>query len=154
VIGVSEYVDLPAWGISRMRAKIDTGALSCALHVENIKERAGRVRFEVRLHRSHREKRVAVEAAVARRGLVRSSNGEVEKRLFVLAPVRIGNVTRNVELGLVDRRSMIYRMLIGRGALARGFLVDPGRRFVLGAEPSRARSRPVTESVRAKARLA
>ncbi len=138
VIGVTEYVDLPAWGVHELRAKIDTGALNCALHVENVHEHAGYVCFEVRLHRSRSERRVAVEAEIARRGLVRSSNGGVEKRLFVRASIQIGPLVREVELGLVDRRAMIHRMLIGRRALERGFLVDPGRRFVLaGPRPKR-----------------
>jgi hypothetical protein len=132
VIGVTEYVDIPEWRILRLRAKIDTGARSSALHVEHIRElRSGRVRFDVRLSRNQSERRVTVEANVARRGRVRTSNGEVETRVFVLITLRIGPVEREVELSLVDRGRMIFRMLIGRRALAHAFLVDPSRRYVL-----------------------
>jgi hypothetical protein len=132
IIGVTEYVDIPEWRILRLRAKIDTGARSSALHVENVRELAsGRVRFDVRLSRSESERRVTVEAPVARRGRVRASNGEVETRIFVLIGVRIGPVERAIELSLVDRDRMIFRMLIGRRALAHAFLVDPSRRYVL-----------------------
>lgn len=149
IIGVAEYVDLPAWHIWRLRAKIDTGARSSALHVENIRELgAGRVRFDVRLSRNQHERRVTVEARVARRGQVRPSSGELEARIFVAVRVRIGPVEREIELSLVDRGRMIYRMLIGRRALAHAFLVDPSRRYVLRspAEPeaSTARSSPRT----------
>ena len=52
LIGWNEYVDIPEWGIERLRAKIDTGAWSSALHVENIEELPrGRVCFDVVLHR-------------------------------------------------------------------------------------------------------
>ena len=132
IIGVTEYVDIPAWRILRLRAKIDTGARSSALHVENIRELgAGRVRFDVRLSRSESDRRVTVEARIARRGQVRPSSGEPEQRIFVAVKVRIGPVEREIELSLVDRGRMIFRMLIGRRALAQAFLVDPGRRYVL-----------------------
>ncbi len=138
VIGVTEYVDLPEWRILRLRAKIDTGARSSALHVENIRELAfDRVRFEVRLSRNRSERRVTVEAKVARRGGVRASNGEVEERIFVAVRLRIGAIEREIELSLVDRGRMIFRMLIGRRALAHAFLIDPSRRYVLGKSAPR-----------------
>ncbi len=132
IIGVTEYVDIPQWRISSLRAKIDTGARSSALHVENIRELGlGRVRFAVRLSRNRSDRRVTVEAPIARRGRVRPSTGELEARIFVAIRVRIGPVEREIELSLVDRGRMIFRMLIGRRALAHAFLVDPSRRYVL-----------------------
>lgn len=132
VIGVTEYVDLPEWRILSLRAKIDTGARSSALHVENIRELgSNRVRFDVRLSRSQSERRVTIEAKIARRGGVRPSSGELQARIFVSTRVRIGPVEREIELSLVDRGSMIFRMLIGRRALAHAFLIDPSRRYVL-----------------------
>ena len=132
VIGVTEFVDIPDWRVLRLRAKIDTGARTSALHVENIHELgAGRVRFDVRLSRSESDRRVTVEARVSRRGHVRPSNGELEARIFVAVRVRIGPVEREIELSLVDRGRMIFRMLIGRSALAHAFLVDPSRSYVL-----------------------
>ena len=138
VIGVTEYVDIPAWRIRRLRAKIDTGARSSALHVENIRELgADRVRFDVRLSRSESQRRVTVEARIARRGQVRPSSGELTVRIFVAVKVRIGPVEREIELSLVDRGRMIFRMLIGRSALAHAFLVDPSRRYLLHAPSNR-----------------
>ena len=124
--------------------------------MENIRQLAsGRVRFDVRLSRSESERRVTVEAPVARRGRVRASNGQVETRIFVLIGLRIGPVLRKVELSLVDRGQMIFRMLIGRRALAHAFLVDPSRRYVL---KQTALAEPVTPKVTprksARARLA
>jgi hypothetical protein len=142
VIGVTEYIDIPEWRIARLRAKIDTGARSSALHVENIRELgSGRVRFDVRLSRTHSDRRVTVETRVVRRGQVRPSSGELETRIFVAVRVRIGPIEREIELSLVDRGRMIFRMLIGRRALAQAFLIDPSRRYVL-RPPSRQEAAP------------
>jgi hypothetical protein len=100
--------------------------------VENVRELPrGRVRFDVRLHRRLPERRVTVEAAIHRRGRVRSTSGDAEPRLFVFVGIHVGPVRKRVELGLVDRKNMIYRMLLGRSALSGAFLVDAGRRFLL-----------------------
>jgi hypothetical protein len=149
VIGVTEYVDIPEWRIARLRAKVDTGARSSALHVENIRELgSGRVRFDVRLSRSKSDRRVTVEARIARRGHVRPSSGELEARIFVAVRVRIGPVEREIELSLVDRGRMIFRMLIGRRALAHAFLVDPSRRYVL-RKPKRPTSKAAPQASKA-----
>jgi hypothetical protein len=133
LIGAVEAVDIPAWGVRRLPAKVDTGARTSALHVERVEELAGgRVRFDVRLHPSDPDGCVRVNAVVRRRGRVRVASGAEKPRLFVVARVRVGGVTRSIEIGLVDRRRMLYRMLLGRSALAGVFVVDPARRFVLG----------------------
>lgn len=139
MIGLAEYVDIPGWRIRGLRAKVDTGARSSALHVENLREVGrGRVRFDVRLHRLHSDRRVTVEAKVVRRARVRASTGVASTRIFVAMTVRIGSVVQEIELGLVDREHMLYRMLLGRMALAGHFLVDPSRRYLLTS----ARARP------------
>lgn len=132
VVGSAELVDLPEWGILGVRGKIDTGARTSALHVSNVREIGnGRVVFDVRLHRRKTDRIVHVEAAILRRGRVRSSTGHLQPRVFVTTTIRIGKIERSIELGLVDREHMIFRMLIGRTALVPGVLVDPGRRYVL-----------------------
>lgn len=143
LIGWNEYVDLPDWEISGLRAKVDTGARSSALHVENIELLPrNRVRFDVILSRRKRHRRVHVKTRVSRRGRVRSSTGHYETRIFVNARVRIGPVERDVELSLVDRERMIFRMLLGRTALAGAFLVDVGRDRLLTRPRRRKRARP------------
>ena len=132
LIGWNEYIDIPDWGVKRLRAKVDTGARSSALHVENIRELPReRVRFDVVLHRLERDRRVRVTTRIVRRGRVRSSTGHYESRIFVVAPLRIGAIELDVEVSLVDRERMIYRMLLGRSALAGPFLIDPARRHLL-----------------------
>lgn len=134
IIGVAEFVDFPDWGVKSLRARIDTGARTSALHVENVRVLAGsRVRFDVRLRRDDPAARVTVETKVSRKSPVRSSTGQTEARLFVKAHVRLGGREQQIEVGLVDRRHMLYRMLLGRSALERRFLVDVSRRYALGS---------------------
>jgi hypothetical protein len=142
VIGWTEYVHFPEWGIRRLRAKVDTGARSSAIHVEHIRELPGdRVCFEVVLNRKT-ARRVRVETAIRRRGRVRSSSGHQTSRIFVATRIRLGPEEREIELSLVDRGEMTYRMLLGRAALRRGFLVDVGRRMLVSAPPPGRRTRP------------
>jgi hypothetical protein len=132
VIGWTEYVDVPEWGIRDLRAKVDTGARTSALHVENVEELPrGFVRFDVVLHRAKRDRRVHVRTRISRRGRVRSSTGHQTSRLFVEATIRLGPVEKRVEVSLVDRQKMIHRMLLGRAALSGPFLIDVDRRMAL-----------------------
>jgi hypothetical protein len=134
LIGVAEYVDFPEWGILNLRARVDTGARTSALHVENVRQLSGaRVRFEVRLRKGDPGARVGVEAKIARRTAVRSSTGHSEPRLFVRAWIRLGGREQQIEVGLVDRSAMQYRMLLGRSALEHRYLVDVTKRYALGS---------------------
>ncbi len=148
VIGVAERIDLPDWGVSRLRAKIDTGARTSALHVNHIEELDGdRVRFSIVLHRNKRDERVTVEAPIVRRSRVRSSSGRSQERIIVSTRIVIGGVDKTIEVSLASRRRMIFRMLLGRSALAEDFLIDPSRRY-LCSSPAPKRSQ---RGVRAKA---
>lgn len=132
VIGWSEPVEFVDWGIGRIRAKVDTGARSSALHVEDLEELPdGRVRFSV--VRSRREKRppVAVVAEVVKWARVRSSTGQYRRRCFVRTRVRLGPVEKEIEISLVSREKMIFRMLLGRKALEHDFVVDVSRKNAL-----------------------
>jgi hypothetical protein len=151
VIGFAELVDLPEWGIARLRGKIDTGARTSALHVSNIREIGnGRVGFDVRLHRRKADVTVHVEAKIHRRGKVRPSSGHAQTRLFVSTILRIGPIERQIELSLVDRENMIYRMLVGRMAIGSGVLVDPSRRYALTKKSATGRKKTRRPPPRAK----
>lgn len=132
-IGYAERVALPDWGVRALTAKVDTGALSSALHVENICEwEDGWVSFDLILDGARKRTRKNVDARLARHGQVRSTTGELETRVFVRTKLVLGEVERDIEVGLVDRTRMNYRMLLGRRALAGRFVVDPARRYLLG----------------------
>jgi hypothetical protein len=100
------------------------------------------------MSRQHRDRRVAIEARVKRRTRVRSSLGHVEPRLIIEATLRIGPVLKRVELGLVCRKRLRCRMLLGRTALDSDFLVDSGRTCLLS------RRKSVKKSPRKKKRSA
>ena len=63
--------------------------------------------------------------------MVRSSNGEAELRLFIATEAALGAVRWPIELSLADRDLMGFRMLLGRAAIRRRFVIDPGRSFRL-----------------------
>ena len=134
-IGWAERIDLPEWGVKQLRAKTDTGARTSALHVEKVKTLArNRISFDVILHRKVRTRRVRVVTRISRRSRVRSSTGEYSYRYFVRTSMRVGTVEKEIEISLVDRGDMIFRMLLGRTALAGSFLVDPSRRNLSDAK--------------------
>jgi hypothetical protein len=136
IVGAAEYVDFPDWGVRGLSARVDTGARTSALHVENVELLgSSRVRFDVRLRRDDPAARVTVETKVSRRTPVRASTGSTEPRLFVKAHIRLGGREHLIEVGLVDRRHMLYRMRLGRSALERRYLVDVSKRYALGVAP-------------------
>lgn len=132
VVGWNEFVDFPAWGIRRLGAKVDTGAQTSALHVEDIELLGrGRIRFLVVVHRTKRDRHFPVTAKISRRARVRSSNGHYDSRYFVKTLMRMGSVEKEIELSLVDRGQMAHRMLLGRSALRGHFVVDVSKRHLL-----------------------
>ncbi len=116
-----------------MRAKIDTGARTSAIHVDRIESLSGgRVRFDIVVRERPRRRIVTAEADVIRWSTVRPSHGGAQQRPVVRARIAIGAIEREAEISLVSREGMLCRMLIGRRAL-RGLLVDPGQRYLLSA---------------------
>ena len=130
IAGWRERVDLPEWGVSGVRAKLDTGARTSALHVASVTELPdGRVAFAIVPGRRS-DRRIEVIADVVRRARVKSSTGAVTERQVVRTRLRLGPVEREIELTLVDRGTMIHRILIGRTGLD-GVIVDPARRYLI-----------------------
>ena len=130
VIGWKESIDLPEWGIFNITAKADSGARRSAIDVEKIVELPGnRVRFEVAANRREGVLRTTVTADIVHQTHVRSSNGQQHERYFVATVVRVGGVSKTIELSLSSRKHMQCRMLLGRKALEGHFLVDCAKSF-------------------------
>jgi hypothetical protein len=151
LIGVAERIDLPEWGVDQLRVKIDTGARTSALHVDAIEELPDdRVRFWVILDRKHAHRRVQVEAPISRRSRVRSSSGRAEERIFVVTRMKLGPVTKEIEVSLASREPMIFRMLLGRSALHHDFVVDPSHRYLQSPRKSKGTKRSKKKTVEKK----
>ena len=135
-VGWREWVALPDLGVAWVKAKVDTGARTSSLHAWDVEvdEDAGKVRFTVHPFQHDDERTTTVVAPLLDLREVRSSNGELERRPFVNTHLVIAGRRRRVELTLTNRDEMGFRMLLGRTALRRRFLVDPGRSFLGGGD--------------------
>lgn len=133
VIGWREWIALPQFGISAIRAKIDTGARSCALHVDSLDEfRVGEVvwlRFGVA---TRRRLIVTCTAPAIDRRPVTDSGGHTAERWFINATITLGGHQFDAEINLTNRGNMRFPMLLGRRALSGKFLVDPGGAYLCG----------------------
>ena len=139
VIGWREKIDLPEWGLQRVRAKTDTGARTSAIDVADI-ERLNdeEVRFRVVYHHDPEKVTRWIHAKIIRESTVKPSHGETQQRYVCQTLVRIGKVERRIEISLVSRKGMLCRMLLGRTALD-GILVDATRKYVLTDAKRRAK---------------
>jgi hypothetical protein len=127
-IGRWEWVALPGLLGERLRAKVDTGAATSALHASDarIVEEEGLTTVTFQILEDQPTVTLPVENFTA----VRSSNGEREVRPVVLLPLQVAGRTFNVLATLTDRSAMRYPVLLGRSTLAGRFIVDPGRRAI------------------------
>lgn len=139
MLGWREWVGLPGLGLSAIRAKIDSGARSSALHVDEycrFSERgAPWVAFRLS-NDGHGEATVEAVAPIFDERHVIDSGGHRTRRIFLRTPLRLAGVERDIEINLTDRHSMLFPMLLGRSAMARVFAVDPARSFLHGRLPA------------------
>ena len=140
-LGWREWASLPELGIDRIKAKLDTGARTSALHAFDLErfDRGGTemVRFEIHPEQRTADGAVTVERPVFDERWVRNSGGERELRPVIHTVVAIGDRTWPIELTLTRRDEMGFRMLLGRQALRKRALVDPGRSFRAGRRQKR-----------------
>lgn len=135
-IGWKEWCALPELNIREIKAKIDTGATTSAIHaiVLSISEYQGQkfVRFKVYPHQAdHYAPKICKARLVAFR-YVMSSNGQRERRYVIKTPITVGKLTFSTEITLTDRSPLRFRMLLGRMALKKNFLIEPGKSHLQG----------------------
>ncbi len=135
VLGWREWVDLPGLGLEAIRAKVDSGARTSALHVDAQWRfiEGGQPWVGFRLTPGATGGMTLQGAAVlADERDVTDSGGHRTRRAFIRTVLRLGGVEREIDINLTDRRGMRFPMLLGRTAMARAFTVDPARSFLHG----------------------
>lgn len=136
VIGWREWVSLPDLKIPHVKAKIDTGARSSSLHAFDLStyERGGQtfVRFKVHPIQRNTKTVIAVKAKVLEYRRIRSSNGISSLRPVIVTTVNWQGDSWPIELTLTGRADMGFRMLLGREAVRRRFVVDTAASYYGG----------------------
>lgn len=129
LIGRSEWCQLPKLNLPAIKAKIDTGAKTSAIHAINIEPFTHNghryVRFDVYPLQGNTDVLVRCQARMLGRRLVMSSNGQKENRYVISTPLKMGKQTWRIELTLANRDPLRFRLLLGREALGNRFLIDP-----------------------------
>ncbi|MCB1063580.1 MAG: ATP-dependent zinc protease [Verrucomicrobiae bacterium] len=142
VIGWREWLSFPELGIPGLKAKIDTGARSSALHTHDYEiyedpEGISRVRFHLHPLRGRADIELSCDAKVTGMREVKDSGGHIEHRPFITVAADLGGVVWPIEISLTNRESMRFRMLLGRTAIRGNFLIDTGRSYLLGKSLAR-----------------
>ncbi len=147
-LGWKEQVLLPEWGV-RMRAKLDTGARTSALHVEELEEigvhaHKGElvplVRLTLLVGRRDAPERRVIDAPVVGHRRVRDTRARPELRPVVQTRIVCGPVDVATDVTLTSREGMNFRMLLGRLSLAGHCVVDPAAGYLVTSTPPRART--------------
>ncbi|HSW69930.1 MAG TPA: ATP-dependent zinc protease [Gammaproteobacteria bacterium] len=137
-IGWREWVALPALGIHHIKAKIDTGARTSALHAfelrifnENGKDK---IAFDIHPLQNNVDVVISCTADIIDKRWVTDSGGHREERYVISTPIVLGDKTWPIEITLTERDTMLFRMLLGRSAIRKRFVVNPGRSFIKNKE--------------------
>lgn len=134
IIGWREWITLPELGIHKIKAKIDTGARTSALHAFSLnpftEKGKIKIRFDIHPLQHNNASIITCIADVVDKRLVTDSGGHEEERYVIQTPITIAGQTWSIEITLTERENMLFRMLLGRSALHRRFIVNPARSFV------------------------
>lgn len=135
-VGWREKVTLPEFSNKQFKAKMDTGARSSALHVDNLDLYTNgdqqMARFTILVGRRTDIERIQVSAPVIAVKSIKSSNGSVEERPTIRTLLHLNGDNWPIDITLTDRSNMKYRMLIGRDAMANKLRVCPSKSYLLG----------------------
>ena len=139
-LGWREWLALPDFGIDSIKAKVDTGARTSALHAFYVTPftRDGKqwVRFGMHPRQGCSSHEVHCEAPVVDRRMVTDSGGHREERFVIETTVLLGDAPIRTEITLTDRENMRFRMLLGRTAMKGQLIVNPGRSYLIGKKPT------------------
>lgn len=136
VLGSEEWCSFPELGIPAIKARVDSGAKTSALHAINIapfkKDAVDWVRFDINPIQNNLRTVIHCEALLIDKRIVKSSSGYREQRFVIQTNIKLGNDSWTIEMTLTNRDSMGFRMLLGREAMIGRILVDPEKQYLLG----------------------
>lgn len=135
VIGWREWVSLPNLNIPKIKAKIDTGARTSALHAFSLhpfitEDGQHKIRFDIHPLQHNNQDTVTCIADIVDQRIVTDSGGHSEERYVIQTFIKINDQVWPIEITLTERENMLFRMLLGRSALRKRFIVNPARSFV------------------------
>jgi hypothetical protein len=136
MLGWREWVGLPEFNIDQIKAKVDTGARSSALHAFIIDpyRKGGQRWIMFAIHPRQRNADVSIEchAPIKDRRMVSDSGGHKQRRYVIETRLILGQSLITTEMSLTNRDSMLFRMLIGRTAIYNRFIIDPNASYLQG----------------------
>lgn len=141
MVGWREWAVLPDLNIRAIKVKIDTGARTSALHAVDIeRERSNGkdlVNFIVQPLQRNNAVVIKAQAPLVDIRAVSDSGGHTENRFVISSPIVIGGMEKEIDITLTTRHGMLFRMLIGRTALAGDVIVDPAASYLCGRMSTR-----------------
>ncbi|WP_281298783.1 30S ribosomal protein S6--L-glutamate ligase [Flavobacterium limnophilum] len=144
ILGSEEWCSFPELGIPTIKARVDSGAKTSALHAINIapfkKDGQNWVKFDINPIQNNVKTIIHCEAPLVDKRIVKSSSGFREERYVIQTNLEIGNSNWVIEMTLTNRDSMGFRMLLGREAMSGRVMVDPEQQYLLG--------QPTTDSLK------
>ncbi len=136
ILGWREWAALPELNINEIKAKIDTGARSSALHAFAIDpyRKNGQRWVMFAIHPIQKECDVVIEchAPIKDRRIVSDSGGHKQRRYVIETQLILGSTAIRAEMTLTNRDSMLFRLLIGRTAMNTRFVIDPNASYLQG----------------------
>ncbi|MNK84347.1 Ribosomal protein S6 modification protein [compost metagenome] len=136
ILGSEEWCAFPELGIPTIKARVDSGAKTSAMHALNIapfiKNDANWVKFDINPIQNNIKTIIHCEAPLVDKRIVKSSSGFREHRYVIQTSLKIGDAKWPIEMTLTNRDSMGFRMLLGREAMSGRVLVDPEQKYLLG----------------------
>ncbi|NNF07508.1 MAG: ATP-dependent zinc protease [Candidatus Eisenbacteria bacterium] len=148
LVGWREWLSLPELGIRAIKAKIDTGARTSALHAFMVEpfEKDGKewVRFSMHPKQRNNDLVIQCEAPILDQRMVTDSGGHQEMRYVIESLIVLGQKQWRAEFTLTSRDTMKFRMLLGRTALSDEYYVDPSASYIQGKPPKKSKPKKST----------
>lgn len=142
IVGWRETVGLPDLNISLLRAKIDSGARTSALHAEDqerfLRDGVDWVRF--RFPSARRKQDQLLEAPIFDEREIKNTGGMPERRIIIRTALLLGAHRTRIDVSLADRKNMEFDLILGRTAIRElRLLIHPGRSFLMGQPRQKAK---------------